>query len=99
MFYHLKQSICPVLIILGHPGMHQPLSQLALYGNSMVGAQFYSALYGITYRLPNVTYIVAVGIYSAEGVVKRGTNKPYIKHTLTRNHFSPKCLCVLYLTL
>ena len=36
----------------------------------MVGAPFYNALYGINFRLLNVTYIVAVAIYSVEGVVK-----------------------------
>ena len=37
----------------------------------MVAPPFYNAIYGINYRLPNVTQIVAVGIYSTEGIVKR----------------------------
>ena len=38
----------------------------------MVAPQFYNALFGISYRLPNVTYIVAVGVYSVVRVVKQG---------------------------
>ena len=43
-----------------------------IWGNIMVAPPFYNALYGINYRLPNVTYIIAVGIYSVVRVVKRG---------------------------
>ena len=33
----------------------------------MVAPPFYNALYRINYNLPNVTYIVAVSIYSVVG--------------------------------
>ena len=33
-------------------------------GKIMVALPFYKVLYGINYRLPNITYIIAVGIYS-----------------------------------
>ena len=36
----------------------------------MVAPPFYNTLYGINYRLPNITYIVAVGMYSVVHVVK-----------------------------
>ena len=36
---------------------------------------FYSALCGINYRLPNVTWIIAVDIYSVARVVKRRSNQ------------------------
>ena len=45
-----------------------------------VGAPFYSALYGMNYRLPNVTLIVAVGIHSVEGGVKLCTNHDIVKY-------------------
>lgn len=35
---------------------------------------FYNALCGISYRLPNVTKIVAIGNYSVVCVVNRGNN-------------------------
>ena len=40
---------------------------------------FHNTLYRINYRLPNVTSIVAVGIYSVEGVVKQGSNHDIAK--------------------
>ena len=41
-----------------------------IHGNIMVAPPFYNILYGINYRLLNITYIVAVGIH----VVKRVSN-------------------------
>ena len=38
----------------------------------MVALLFYNALYGINYRLPNITWIVVVGIHSVVRVVKGG---------------------------
>ena len=38
----------------------------------MIVLPFYNALYGINYRLPNVTFIVEVGIYSVVRIVNRG---------------------------
>ena len=43
-----------------------------LEGNTMVALLFYNALYGINYRLPNITWIVVVGIHSVVRVVKGG---------------------------
>ena len=40
----------------------------------MAAPSFYNTLYGINYRLLNVTYIVAVGIYAIVLVVKWGSN-------------------------
>ena len=40
----------------------------------MIDPAFYNTLSRINYRLPKVTYIVAVGIYSGERVVKLGSN-------------------------
>ena len=51
----------------------------------MVAPTFYNTLYGINYRLPNVTSIVAVGIYSVAGVVERGSNHDLDKR---KAHFS-----------
>ena len=46
----------------------------------MVGGPFYNARYGIKYGLPNLTYILSVGIYSVEGVVKRAINHAIATH-------------------
>ena len=45
------------------------LANVYIIGNIMGGATFYNVLYGINYRLPNVTQIVAVCIYSVEGLI------------------------------
>ena len=42
----------------------------------MVAPPFYNAIYGINYRLPNVTSIVAVSIYSVVHVVKGEGEQP-----------------------
>ena len=50
-------------------------------GNNMVAPPFYNynALYGISYRLPNVTWTVAVGVHYVVRVVKWGSNHDIAK--------------------
>ena len=51
-----------------------------IYGNIMVAPPFYSALYEINYyRLPDITYFVAVGTDFVVSIVKWGSNHDLAK--------------------
>ena len=74
-------------------GTHTSLSGCTppSHGKIMVAPPFYNALYGINYRLPNVTSIAAVGIYSVVHVVKWGSNHDIARAIMPETIIQSKC--------